>query len=597
MTSQPVYQMSHKWEFIEEFPSIAAAMRKTGWPRLSIRQSLDKNGNFDGTEKFLWLDRSTYERLYEVNEMNAMDKSLPSLSYVITLAMLYQAISILNLYIRKSNEGQLHPSINREHLKNYTEYTQFKSLIESYMTRHSIQRCTTLPGWRVDKIVVLVKEMILEKWPGMYDKYRPDECNPVTYLLKRFSKYGTYQPVTESGELDIASTLKCQEIFIVALDNIKDNQYISIYDFELFKKRFTREGIVKNILPKLEAPSQEFDPEPQATIQVDACQQFVGSSSPESPGMPLCLLQHLYHSTPTMMQSASQPVSSSANHSVEVPTAPPLNTKSDTNPLQHVSVPQLSLDIPVTSSLGINLDINSPLSPLSPPSPPDYDITDHWNLFLKAFRAVESKIRHYDYELNPITQISFEELEASILQLRMTARNIRQKNGDLSRYLVDIRKFADRVHFIGRELEHRKDLTDEKSPDRLPPSLELPTVVLTKPVTPSRVLRPRKQNISQDLREQIWNVHIGDQYNKILCPYCGERTISPFGFHCGHVKAEVRGGEVTVENLRPICGTCNSRMRTNDMDLVRYKIRTINKTMVSSKDIRTDGSGFQGVCQ
>ena len=36
-------------------------------------------------------------------------------------------------------------------------------------------------------------------------------------------------------------------------------------------------------------------------------------------------------------------------------------------------------------------------------------------------------------------------------------------------------------------------------------------------------------------------------------------------WHCGHVKAEHNGGNLTVENLRPICGSCNSSMGTQNL--------------------------------
>ena len=36
-------------------------------------------------------------------------------------------------------------------------------------------------------------------------------------------------------------------------------------------------------------------------------------------------------------------------------------------------------------------------------------------------------------------------------------------------------------------------------------------------------------------------------------------------FHCGHVVAESKGGQTILENLRPICGSCNSSMGTENM--------------------------------
>lgn len=57
---RPVVQLSVDWNFIKEFPSIAAAIQGTGIPRHVINRIL--NGNFDEeSEKFLWLDKETYD--------------------------------------------------------------------------------------------------------------------------------------------------------------------------------------------------------------------------------------------------------------------------------------------------------------------------------------------------------------------------------------------------------------------------------------------------------------------------------------------------------------------------------------------------------
>jgi 5-methylcytosine-specific restriction endonuclease McrA len=49
------------------------------------------------------------------------------------------------------------------------------------------------------------------------------------------------------------------------------------------------------------------------------------------------------------------------------------------------------------------------------------------------------------------------------------------------------------------------------------------------------------------------------------CVCCKTKLISTFDFVCGHVKAEANGGETTVDNLRPICASCNSSMGTMNM--------------------------------
>jgi hypothetical protein len=36
-------------------------------------------------------------------------------------------------------------------------------------------------------------------------------------------------------------------------------------------------------------------------------------------------------------------------------------------------------------------------------------------------------------------------------------------------------------------------------------------------------------------------------------------------FHVGHVTSEANGGNMNIDNLRPICATCNNSMGTMDM--------------------------------
>ena len=42
--------------------------------------------------------------------------------------------------------------------------------------------------------------------------------------------------------------------------------------------------------------------------------------------------------------------------------------------------------------------------------------------------------------------------------------------------------------------------------------------------------------------------------------------ISQMNFICGHVVSEFNGGKITIENLRPICVSCNLSMGTMDMN-------------------------------
>ena len=78
-----------------------------------------------------------------------------------------------------------------------------------------------------------------------------------------------------------------------------------------------------------------------------------------------------------------------------------------------------------------------------------------------------------------------------------------------------------------------------------------------------------KKTIPKILKDLTWQKWVGDNVAKCKCLCCGVNDIKMNSFHCGHVISEADGGPTTVENLRPICATCNLSMRTQNM--VKFK--------------------------
>jgi 5-methylcytosine-specific restriction endonuclease McrA len=81
----------------------------------------------------------------------------------------------------------------------------------------------------------------------------------------------------------------------------------------------------------------------------------------------------------------------------------------------------------------------------------------------------------------------------------------------------------------------------------------------------------KKTKISKILRKQVWENRIGLIYGKVYCPVCNITLITQFDFECGHAIAEAKGGETTVDNLWPICESCNKSMNTVQMDVKNFK--------------------------
>lgn len=79
-------------------------------------------------------------------------------------------------------------------------------------------------------------------------------------------------------------------------------------------------------------------------------------------------------------------------------------------------------------------------------------------------------------------------------------------------------------------------------------------------------LHVRRKKIPKAIRMHVWNLHIGSHKGEDRCMCCKEKKIDLSNFHCGHVIAESKGGDLTIKNLRPICAACNSAMGTRSMN-------------------------------
>lgn len=79
----------------------------------------------------------------------------------------------------------------------------------------------------------------------------------------------------------------------------------------------------------------------------------------------------------------------------------------------------------------------------------------------------------------------------------------------------------------------------------------------------------QKKTIPKILKDLTWQRWVGDHIAKTKCLCCGVNDIKMNSFHCGHVISEADGGPTTVENLRPICATCNLSMRTQNMEVFK----------------------------
>ena len=71
----------------------------------------------------------------------------------------------------------------------------------------------------------------------------------------------------------------------------------------------------------------------------------------------------------------------------------------------------------------------------------------------------------------------------------------------------------------------------------------------------------RKRAIPKRIREMVWKKYMGKIWSgKCNVTWCDNSFSVLSSWHVGHNKPESKGGDTSIENLRPICADCNLGM-------------------------------------
>lgn len=81
-----------------------------------------------------------------------------------------------------------------------------------------------------------------------------------------------------------------------------------------------------------------------------------------------------------------------------------------------------------------------------------------------------------------------------------------------------------------------------------------------------KTLSTKRHKIPKHIKTLVWKKYMGDNIVSGKCPCCKDQNIEITHFHCGHVIAESKGGDLNINNLRPICAPCNLSMGTRSMN-------------------------------
>lgn len=86
------------------------------------------------------------------------------------------------------------------------------------------------------------------------------------------------------------------------------------------------------------------------------------------------------------------------------------------------------------------------------------------------------------------------------------------------------------------------------------------SLAVVAPVLKTTLVKRRKVYVPKSLRIAVWDKSVGLQVGTTLCCVCKINSINQMDFHCGHIVAEVEGGETCLSNLVPVCAKCNLSM-------------------------------------
>ena len=132
-----------------------------------------------------------------------------------------------------------------------------------------------------------------------------------------------------------------------------------------------------------------------------------------------------------------------------------------------------------------------------------------------------------------------------------------------------VKKVKSDVKEVKPEVKELKSEVNEVKPEVKPSISHVPLIDNTEDseIEEREVqFMTKKKAIPKHVKTLVWNKYIGGDKAKAACMSCRQEEIGIRSFHCGHVIAESKGGDMTINNLRPICAACNGSMGTMSMN-------------------------------
>jgi len=155
--------------------------------------------------------------------------------------------------------------------------------------------------------------------------------------------------------------------------------------------------------------------------------------------------------------------------------------------------------------------------------------------------------------------------------------------------MLELMKFYETLIKKYEKLDKLKKKMNSKNieKEKVGPVVPLIPLISTIPVIPVvsvKKERKTKEKIPASVKNTLWSLHFLNSLQG-NCQCCKTEIISKNNFDCGHIISEKEGGKVELDNLKPICRSCNSSMGITNMNdyMKKYgfdKISINKKTII-----------------
>lgn len=102
----------------------------------------------------------------------------------------------------------------------------------------------------------------------------------------------------------------------------------------------------------------------------------------------------------------------------------------------------------------------------------------------------------------------------------------------------------------------------------------------------------KKGSIPKKVKNDCWNKYIGTKIGETICICCRNTKIHQHNFTAGHIISEKNGGLINVDNILPICNSCNLSMGITNMDEFITQYYPENYSKFLKRDYNENNSGI-----